>query len=143
MFDRLGQLALLSERHAPVVVGAGVVGLDAQGLLEMFDRLGQLAPMNQLASEVVLSDYRVVASRKGMGPEPLRVMPDLGLAPGEDSQRDDDTCGNAGERENCRWPCLGPAQGLPAGPEAGACQGRPSEAGQVGVAIRGNLRADL
>ena len=70
-------------------------------------------------------------------------MPDLGLAPGEDSQRDDDTCGNAGQGESCRCPCPRPARGSPGGPEAGAGQDRPSEAGQVGVAIRGNLRADL
>src|SRR2546428_11302395 len=42
-FHRLGQLALLSEHHAPVVVSFGIVGLDAQGLLVVFDRLDRLA----------------------------------------------------------------------------------------------------
>jgi hypothetical protein len=34
-----GKPALTTECHAPVVVGEGVVGLEAQGLLEVFERL--------------------------------------------------------------------------------------------------------
>ena len=40
MFHRLGQLALLKERDAQVVIGADIVRLDAQGLSVVFDRLG-------------------------------------------------------------------------------------------------------
>src|SRR5439155_220549 len=97
MLGRLGQLALLGERQAPVGVGLGEVGLDAQGLLEVLDRLGRPALTIEHVSEVVVSEGRVGFNRKRMGPQPLLVMPDLDLVPSEDSQRDDDPRGNAGK----------------------------------------------
>src|SRR2546430_1420611 len=54
MFDRLGQLALLSERVAPVVVSVGVFRLDVQGLLVMIDRLGRLALLSERQAQVVV-----------------------------------------------------------------------------------------
>src|SRR5207249_3176144 len=90
MVDRLGRPALTFERHAPVVVGEGKVGLGAQRLLEMVDRLGRPALTIEQLSEVAVSDGRVGVDREGVGPEPPRVVPDLDLVPGEDSQRDDD-----------------------------------------------------
>src|SRR5438128_11763035 len=53
MVDRLGELALLSERDAQVVVGAGVFRPDLQGALVMFDRLGRLAPLSERDGQVV------------------------------------------------------------------------------------------
>src|SRR5205809_53021 len=94
MLDRLGRPALLWERQAPVVVGEGKVGLGAQRLLEMLDRLGRPALTIEQLSEVAVSDGRVGVEREGVGPEPPRVVPDLDLVPGEDSQRDDDARGH-------------------------------------------------
>ena len=54
MLDRLGQLALQIERHAPVVVGFGEVRLDAQSLPEVFDRLGRLALLSERQAPVVV-----------------------------------------------------------------------------------------
>src|SRR3989442_1422291 len=105
MVDRLGRPALTFERHAPVVVGEGIVGLGAQRLLEMVDRLGRPALTIEQLSEVAVSDGRVGVDREGVGPEPPRVVPDLDLVPGEDSQRDDDTRGHAGKPPRRRCPC--------------------------------------
>src|SRR5438128_2092954 len=105
VLGRLGELALLSERQAQVGVGFGVVGLGAQRLLEMVDRLGRPALTIEQLSEVAVSDGRVGVDREGVGPEPPRVVPDLDLVPGEDSQRDDDTRGHAGKPPRRRCPC--------------------------------------
>ena len=86
MVDRLGGLVLSTERLAPVVVDFGVVGPDAHGLPEMLDRLGQLALLSERDSQGVLSGPRLGVEGKCMGPELLRVAPDLGLVPGETSQ---------------------------------------------------------
>src|SRR5439155_1576348 len=85
MLVRLGPLALPSERHAPIAVGLGVVRLDAQRLLIMLDRIGQLALFMQNIAEVVPSDESIGVNREGVGPQPLRVAPDLALVPGENS----------------------------------------------------------
>src|SRR5207302_10537791 len=52
--DRLGQLALLSERIAPVEVGVGIVRLELQRLLIVCDRLGQLALLGERIAPVVV-----------------------------------------------------------------------------------------
>src|SRR5438093_1494264 len=142
VLDRLGWLTLLEERGAPVAAGEGIVGLDAQRVLEMVDRLGQPALTIEQLSEVGVSDGRVGVDRKGVGPQPPRVVPDLDLVPGEDSQRDDDTRGNAGNppRRRCPRRARGEA---PAGRQAGADQDRPSGGGEIGVSIGRNLRAVL
>src|SRR5947199_1703913 len=142
MVDRLGRPALSFERHAPVVVSEGIVGLGAQRVLEKVDRLGQPALTIEQLSEVGVSDGRVGVDRKGVGPQPPRVVPDLDLVPGEDSQRDDDTRGNAGNppRRRCPRRARGEA---PAGRQAGADQDRPSGGGEIGVSIGRNPRAVL
>ena len=108
----------------------------------MVDRLGQPALTIEQLSEVGVSDGRVGVDRKGVGPQPPRVVPDLDLVPGEDSQRDDDTRGNAGNppRRRCPRRARGEA---PAGQQAGADQDRPSGGGEIGVSIGRNLRAVL
>src|SRR5437879_12354163 len=78
-----------------------------------------------------------------MGPKSLRVMPDLGLVPGENSQPGDGTYGNACNRPGYRCPCRRPSRGSPTEQQASAGQDRPPETCQVGVSIRRNLRAAL
>src|SRR5438876_128460 len=130
VLDRPGQLALLSERVAQVVVDAVVVRPDLQGALVMFDRLGQLASLSERNTHVVLSERRLGVRRKGMGPELLRVMPDLGLVPGENSQAYEDADGRAGNDET---------PGAPPRELRGAHQDRAAYPSQVGIAIRGDL----
>ena len=91
VLDRLGQPALLSERSAPVVVGRGIVRSDLQGLPVMLARLGQPALPSERSAPVVVSYWRLGIDGEGMGPERLRVMPDLDLVPVENSQPHDDT----------------------------------------------------
>src|SRR5438093_4477552 len=100
----------------------------------MFDRLGPLLLISAHNTQIVLGDRRLGVYGKDMGPKSLRVVPDLDLVPGENAQPDDDTDGTAGNEETL---------GAPAREQASAGQERPSEACQVGVAIRGNLRAAL
>src|SRR5436309_3279688 len=130
MLDRLGQLALLSEGDAPVAVGVGRVRLDVQGVLVMLDRLGRLASLSERNTHVVLSERRLGVRRKGIGPELLRVMPDLGLVPGENSQAYEDADGRAGDDET---------PGAPPRELRGAHQDRAAYPSQVGIAIRGDL----
>src|SRR3989442_5871907 len=78
-----------------------------------------------------------------MGPKSLRVMPDLGLVPGENSQPGDGTYGNACNRPGYRCPCRRPSRGSPTEQQASAGQDRPPETCQVGVSISRNLRAAL
>src|SRR5438034_8586098 len=66
MFYRLGQLALLSERSAPVVVGVGRVRLNLQDLLVMFDRRGQLALPSEQSTPVVVGVGRGRLDAQGL-----------------------------------------------------------------------------
>src|SRR5438445_733787 len=52
---RLGWLALQGERPGQVGVSWGIVGLDAQGLLEVFDRLLEVALPSERHAPVVVS----------------------------------------------------------------------------------------
>src|SRR5207245_4305412 len=96
--DRLGQLTLLSERSAPVVVGVGVVRPAAHGLPVVFYRLERLALIGERIAHAELSDGGFGVDGKGMRPELLRVLPDLDLVPGEGSQPEDDTGGKSGKQ---------------------------------------------
>src|SRR5439155_172007 len=131
---RLDQLTLLSERQAPVGVGVGVVRLDPQGCLEVLDRLSQLALPSERQAQAVLTDGGSGINGSGMAPKFLRVVPDLSLVPGENSQAHKETDGTAGNEET---------RSVPAGEQAGTGQDRPAEACQVGISISGNLRAAL
>src|SRR6266481_3155331 len=90
MFDCPGVISLTIERLAPVVMREGIVRADAHGSLKMFDRLAKPALTIELDSQVVLRDDSVGFHGQDMGPQPLRVMPDLDLVPREDSPRADD-----------------------------------------------------
>ena len=135
VFDRLGRLALLAEDHSPVVVGGAVVRLDVEGLPVVLDRLGRLALISAHPAQAELSHGSLGVNGQSMGPEFLRVVPDLDLVPAESSQAREKNDGEPGKHE--RWPSP------PRGKQAGAGQARPSEACQVGIAISGNLRAAL
>src|SRR5882762_7375688 len=52
--DRLGQLALLSDRIAPVVAGVGIVRGALQRLLIVWNRLGHLALPSELNTHVAM-----------------------------------------------------------------------------------------
>src|SRR5438128_2256456 len=108
MFDRLGELALANERIGPVDVGVSEVGPDLQGLPVVVARLSRLALLSEQNTDVVLGEIRFGVPRKNTGPKFLRVVPDLDLVPGENSQPDDDTYGNACNRRSCQYPCLRP-----------------------------------
>src|SRR5947209_12535965 len=99
----------------------------------MVDRRGQLALTTEFTAEVVLSAGGVGVNGNGMGPQPLRVMPDLDLVPGEDSQRDNDPRGNTGKPPRRRCPCRRARGAAPAGQQAGTGQDRPSEGGEIGI----------
>lgn len=90
MFDRPGVIPLTIERLTPVVMRESILRPDAHGSLKMFDRLDQPALTIELNPQVVLRDDSVGFHGKDMGPQPLRVMPDVDLVPGEDSPRADD-----------------------------------------------------
>src|SRR6266704_2777761 len=117
---RFGQLALLSERVAQVVVGVGIIRLEAQGLPEVLARLGRLALISAHNTQTVLGDRRLGIHGKDMGPKSPRVMRDLDLVPSENSQPEDETYGNACNRQRCRCSCLRRSQGSPAEQRAGA-----------------------
>src|SRR3989475_1300973 len=91
VFDRLGQPALLGKHSTYVVVGVSIVRVEAQGRLVMLHRLSQLALLSEHQAPAVLTDGGSGINRNGMAPEFLRVVPDVDLVPGEDSQPDDDT----------------------------------------------------
>src|SRR2546429_9990647 len=108
--------------------------VDVQGLAVVFDRLCQLALISAHITQIVLGDRRFRVRRKGMGPELLRVVPDVDLVPGEDSQAKEDAGDKSGTEERSPSP---PRE------QAGTGQERPGQACEVGVSIRGNLRAAL
>ena len=101
-----------------------------------------LAPLTERHAQIELSRGGVGINGHRMGPQRLRVTPDPDLVPGEDSEPADDTYEKAGERESPHPRCR-PPQDLPAGQQASAGEDRPAEACEVGVSIRGNLRAVL
>src|SRR2546422_507878 len=117
MLDRLGQPALLSEREPPVDVGVGVIGRDLQGALIVADGVGQLPLLAEGATQVVVGDRRVRVDSEGMSPKGLRVMPDMDLVPGENSQPEEDAGGKPGRQEGSP---------SPPGEQAGTGQYRPS-----------------
>jgi len=85
VLDRLGEVALLSERQAPVGVSGGLVRLDVQGLAVVLDRLGEVALLSERQALQLKPDRRARVYRKGIGPKHLRVMPDVDLVPGENA----------------------------------------------------------
>src|SRR5260370_15709709 len=130
MFDRSGVISLTIERLARVVMREGIVRADAHGSLKMFDRLAKPALTVELNAQVVLRDDSVGFHGQDMGPQPLRVMPDVELVPREDAARAGDTHGDT---------CKRPPPRSPTGEDASPGQKRPSEAGQIGVSIGGDL----
>ena len=78
--------------------------VDVQGLAVVFDRLCQLALISAHTTQIVLRDRRFRVRCKGMGPELLRVMPDLDLVPGENSEPEEDAGGKSGEQEGSPSP---------------------------------------
>src|SRR2546428_565980 len=117
MFDRLGQPALLSDREPRGGVGVGAMRRDLPGGPLRLDSVGQLAMFAEGVSEVVVGDRRVRGGSEGMSPKGLRVMPDMDLVPGENSQPEEDAGGKPGRQE--RSPS-------PPGEQAGTGQYRPS-----------------
>src|SRR3989454_12468865 len=63
-----------------------------------------LALISAHITQIVLGDRRFRVRRKGMGPELLRVTPDLDLVPGENSEPEEDAGGKSGEQEGSPSP---------------------------------------
>src|SRR5437870_4005538 len=116
MLDRLGQLALLNERIAPIGVGGGAVRLDPEGLLVVCDRLHQLALPGERQAQAKVTDGGSGINRNGMAPKFLRVVPDADLVPGESSEAEEEKNTEPGDQERS------PA---PSGEHAGTGQERP------------------
>src|SRR2546425_6164229 len=108
--------------------------VDVQGLAVVFDRLCQFALISAHITQIVLGARRFRVRRKGMGPELLRVTPDLDMVPGENSEPEEDTGGRSGEQEG--WPS-------PMGKHAATDYDRPAKACEVGESVNGNLHTAL
>ena len=54
MRDRLGRLARVNERRAPVDVSEGILRIGTESVPEMLDRLGELTLLSELRGPIAL-----------------------------------------------------------------------------------------
>ena len=80
--DRFVGLAFLDEGDAEVVVGVGVIGIEAEGILELADGLVRLAFLVEDSAEVVVREPIVFRDVEGMPEQALTVFPMPELLPG-------------------------------------------------------------
>src|SRR5262249_56692114 len=94
-------------------------------------------------AKVVLRDRRSRIEAEDVAPQGLPVLPDARLLPGERPERDEDSEGDAAERDTRPAPPVVGVMEAETAREHRAGQNHPPDCRQIGVAIRGEVEPVL
>src|SRR5439155_5426119 len=79
--DRFLARTLERKEISKICVRLHKCGINLHGAAEFVDRLSQCAALSEHKTQIVMGKTRLFINSKRMSPQPLRVMPDLGLMP--------------------------------------------------------------